>query len=50
MVPASGGLNVDIPKGIAFGTAIGIRATTGAADNDTNACTTNDLLINLWYK
>lgn len=49
-VPPTGGANVDIPKGIACGTGIMIRITTGAADNDTGACSTNDVLANVFYK
>lgn len=50
LVPAGGGANVDIPMGIACGMGISIRLTTGAADNDTGACSANDVLANVWYK
>lgn len=49
-LPPTGGANVSMPDGIACGTAIGIRITTGAADNDTGACSSNDVLANVWYK
>lgn len=36
--------------GIAFDTAICVAATTGAADNDTGAPSTGDVIINVFYK
>lgn len=38
------------PDGIAFDTGIGLRATTGVADNDTGTPTGNDVVVNLVYK
>lgn len=35
--------------GVAFGTALGIRITTGEADNDANAATAGDVIVNLVY-
>lgn len=49
-LPPTGGANVSIPDGIAFGAAIGIRITTASADNDTGACAAGDVLANIWYK
>lgn len=49
-LPPTGGANVSLPDGFPFGTAIGIRITTGAADNDVGACSANDVLANVWYK
>ncbi len=49
-LPAGGGANSPVVGGIAFGTGISIRITTGAADNDAGACSANDVLANVWYK
>lgn len=49
LVPPSGGANLALPVGIACGTAIGIRITTGYADNDTGAVTAGDVIVNLDY-
>ena len=47
---AGGGVAVPIPAcGIAFGTGIAFRLTTGVADNDANAITANDVVLNLIY-
>lgn len=35
--------------GIAFGTAISVAATTGAADNDTGAPGANEVIVNIFY-
>jgi len=43
-------LERDIPAGIKFATGIGIAATTGVADSDTGAPTTNDVQVSLQYK
>lgn len=45
-----GGFSVSWPKGKAFTTGIGIRATTGIAHNDTGALAANELTFNLSYK
>lgn len=39
-----------IPQGIKFSTAICVAATTGLADNDTGAPSTNDVVVNIFYK
>lgn len=37
-------------QGIKFSTAISVAATTGLADNDTGAPSTNDVVVNIFYK
>jgi hypothetical protein len=50
-LPPTGGNNMPTgDSGIAFGTGICIRITTGAADGDTGACSANDVLANVFYK
>ena len=49
-LPAGSAANVSIPDGIEFAVGIGLRATTGVADNDTGAPSANDVVVNLWYK
>lgn len=49
-LPPTGGVDRSEPNGIAFGTGICIRITTGAADSDTGACSANDVLANIDYK
>jgi hypothetical protein len=41
--------NENFASGIAFATAISIRGTTGVADTDTGAPTTNDIIANIFY-
>lgn len=41
---------LSFPAGVDFSTAIGIRVTTGLADNDTNAGTANETILNISYK
>lgn len=48
-IPGSSAANVMCAKGIRFTAGIGIRGTTGVADNDTGAPTTNDLVVNIFY-
>ena len=48
-IPAGAMTNVSYAQGIAFATGIGVRATTGVADNDTGAPAANDVVINLFY-
>lgn len=48
-IPASSAANVSHPNGVAFSTGISYRASTGVADNDTGATTTNDVILNLYY-
>jgi hypothetical protein len=53
MVPTNiGGAGVvrEFSLGVAFGTAIAIRITTGQADNDANAATAGDVVVNIEYK
>jgi hypothetical protein len=49
-LPPTGGNNMTLNSGIVFGTGISVRITTGAADNDTGACSANDVLLNAIYK
>lgn len=49
-IPAGAAANVGFASGIAFGTGIAIRASTGVADNDTGATTTNDVIVDIFYK
>ena len=41
---------ITFPAGVAFVNGIGIRATTGLADNDTGAPTASETIVNLSYK
>lgn len=43
------GSNLGISLGAAFANGISFRVTTGAADSDTGACSTNDVLVNIGY-
>lgn len=43
-------VNFTLPNGIAFATAISVRAVTGVADNDTTGATANDVVLNVFYK
>lgn len=47
---AGAGLVESIPTGLAFSNGIAFRVTTGIADNDANAASANDGVINLGYK
>jgi hypothetical protein len=49
-MPANSAANVIAPAGIDFTSGIGIRVTTGVADNDTGAPTANDVVVNILYK
>jgi hypothetical protein len=49
-IAASQQLIIDVPKGIAFSTAITVAATTGVADSDTGAPDANDVLVNVLFK
>lgn len=49
-IPAGASVHVTLPNGIAFTTAISVRAVTGVADNDTTAATLNDVVLNVFYK
>jgi len=54
MVPGnaagSGMVAVEFTNGIEFSTAIGIRATTAYADNDTGSVTAGEVIANIMYK
>lgn len=43
------GANQTFDIGVAFSSGIGIRITTGQADNDTGAATAGDVIVNLLY-
>jgi hypothetical protein len=49
-VPATGVAFMDLGPGVGFASGISIRATTGAADNDTGAPAANDVIANLLYR
>ena len=49
ILPAGGGNNVPLPMPLACSTAIGIRVTTGLADNDTGAASAGDVSVNIGY-
>lgn len=49
-IPAGSAANVAFPNGVAFSAGISLRATTGVADNDTGAPSTNDVVVNVNYK
>lgn len=49
-LPAGGAANVFSPIGLACSAGIGLRATTGVADNDAGAPGANEIVINLFYK
>lgn len=49
-VPEGSGANVEFIGGISFASGIGLRATTGVADNDVGAPAANDVVVNLLYK
>lgn len=50
LVPANGAANLLAVCGIDFAAGIGVRVTTGVADNDTGAPSANDVVVNLFYK
>lgn len=50
LAPNGGGVARPPSYGIAFATAIGIRITTGVADNDTGTCTSGDVVVNIEFK
>lgn len=52
-IPVGAGLSrtIEIPAaGAAFSAGIGLRATTGLADNDTGAPSANDVIVNVLFK
>lgn len=44
-----GGVALTFPLGIVHATGIAMRATTGQADNDANAVTSGDVVVNVTY-
>lgn len=48
-IPGGGAANIEFADGINFGSGISARATTGVADNDTGAPTSNDVVFNCLY-
>src|SRR4051812_11748720 len=50
LVPANSAANVLAVAGIDFTVGLGVRVTTGVADNDTGAPTANDVVVNLFYR
>lgn len=48
-LPANGGANVNFTQGVAFGTGIGIGASTGVADNDSTAPAANQVIADVFY-
>lgn len=49
-LPAGAAANVSHPNGVAFAAGIGVRASTGVADNDTGAPGTNEVCVNIYFK
>lgn len=50
LIPAGGGANICFPSpGITMGTGIAYALTTGAADSDTGAVATSEILVNVYY-
>jgi mannitol/fructose-specific phosphotransferase system IIA component len=41
---------INIDKGIAFGTGIGITLVTGIADADAAGVSASDVVVNIYYK
>jgi len=50
VIPAGSAANVAFPNGVQFTNGIGIRATTGVADNDNTSPATNGVIVNVNYK
>lgn len=48
-VPAGGTVCFGIPFGLSTASGLGIRASTGVADNDASDPGANVMLANLWY-
>lgn len=47
LIPAGGGLVEKFPHGVEFSVGLGLRLTTGAADNDANAVASAEIMVNL---
>lgn len=50
LVPTGGGIVVPMSFGAAFSTAITLRITTGAADNDTGALSANEVFVSYCFQ
>jgi hypothetical protein len=50
VIPPLSAANVSFPDGIAFSSGIAITTTIGLADSDATPVSTNDLIINIFYK
>lgn len=50
LVPTGSGFVLPIPVGAVYSTAITLRVTTGAADNDTGALAANEVFVSYCYK
>lgn len=48
-LPASSTIPLSVPNGVEFSAGISIRASTGVADNDTGAPSSNETIVNLFY-
>lgn len=48
-VPPLGGISHEFPGGADFSAGIGLRMTTGVADNDANAVAANEVIATLTY-
>lgn len=48
-IPATSGRVLTFPAGVRFASGLGLRCTTGAADNDTGAPAANACLVNVSY-
>ena len=51
-IPLAGGekANISIADGLTFSAGISLRASTGIADNDAGAPSTNDIVVTVWYR
>lgn len=48
-LPPEAGIAITFPMGQVHATGISMRATTGVADNDANAVTADDVVVNVSY-
>lgn len=49
-MPATSNMVIASPDGVAYATGISVRASTGIADNDVGAPSTNDCVLSVRYK
>lgn len=49
-LPAAGGANLSFPTGDEYSAGISLRGTTGVADADVGAPSSNDIIVAIWYK